>query len=116
MKANGQTNSIMPIMNVLGYVPYVIVAIWGAYMAIVPVTNLGLAVTGTMAFGMITSFLTLTGNFINPISQIANQFNSIIIVLAGTERIFVFMEEYPPEVDDGYVTLVNESEEHGKII
>lgn len=47
---------------------YVIVAIWGAYMAIVPVTNLGLAVTGTMAFGMITSFLTLTGNFINPIS------------------------------------------------
>ena len=53
MKANGQTNSIMPIMNVLGYVPYVIVAIWGAYMAIVPVTNLGLAVTGTMAFGMI---------------------------------------------------------------
>ena len=56
MKANGQTNSIMPIMNVLGYVPYVIVAIWGAYMAIVPVTNLGLAVTGTMAFGMITSF------------------------------------------------------------
>ena len=41
MKANGQTNSIMPIMNVLGYVPYVIVAIWGAYMAIVPVTNLG---------------------------------------------------------------------------
>lgn len=68
MKANGQTNSIMPIMNFLGYVPYVIVAIWGAYMAIVPVTNLGLAVTGTMAFGMITSFLTLTGNFINPIS------------------------------------------------
>lgn len=116
MKANGQTNSIMLIMNVLGYVPYVIVAIWGAYMAIVPVTNLGLAVTGTMAFGMITSFLTLTGNFINPISQIANQFNSIIIVLAGTERIFVFMEEYPPEVDDGYVTLVNESEENGKII
>ena len=44
MKANGQTNSIMPIMNVLGYVPYVIVAIWGAYMPIVPVTNLGLGV------------------------------------------------------------------------
>jgi ATP-binding cassette subfamily B protein len=55
---------------------------------------------------MIASFLTLAKSFTNPISQLANQFNSIITALAGASRIFKFMDE-KSETDDGYVTLVN---------
>lgn len=113
-KANTYANTMMPMMNALGYVQYVIIAIFGAYMAIAGVTNLGLFGTNTMTLGMIASFLTLSRNFTNPISQISNQFNSIITALAGASRIFAFMDE-EPETDEGYVTLVNAKEENGAI-
>jgi ATP-binding cassette subfamily B protein len=113
--ANGHSNSMMPMMNGLGYVQYVIIALIGAYMAIAGVTNLGLFGTNAMTLGMIASFLTLSRNITNPISQIANQFNSIITALAGASRIFAFMDE-EPEVDNGYVTLVNAKEEAGQIV
>ena len=112
--ANGYANSMMPMMNALGYVQYVIIAILGAYMAISGITNLGLTGTGTLTLGMIASFLTLSRNFTNPVSQISNQFNSIVTALAGAARIFTFMDE-EPETDDGYVTLVNAKEENGVI-
>lgn len=112
--ANGYAHSMMPMMNALGYVQYVIIAILGAYMAIAGVTNLGLNGTGTLTLGMIASFLTLSRNFTNPVSQISNQFNSIVTALAGASRIFAFMDE-EPETDDGYVTLVNAKEENGRI-
>ena len=114
-KANGHANAMMPMMNALGYVQYVIIAVLGAYMAITGVTNLGIFGTKTMTLGMIASFLTLSRNFTNPISQISNQFNSIVTALAGASRIFAFMDE-KPETDDGYVTLVNAKEENGQII
>lgn len=104
--ANGNANAIMPMMNALGYVQYVVVAILGAWMAISGVTNLGLTGANAMTLGAIASFLTLTRNFINPISQISNQFNSIVTALAGASRIFAFMDQ-EPEDDEGYVTLVN---------
>ncbi|MGN1159225.1 MAG: ABC transporter ATP-binding protein [Lachnospiraceae bacterium] len=110
--ANGHANSMMPMMNALGYVQYVIIAILGAYMAIAGTTNLGLTGTGTLTLGMIASFLTLSRNFTNPVSQISNQFNSIVTALAGASRIFAFMDE-EPETDEGYVTLVNVREENG---
>lgn len=113
--ANGYANSMMPMMNALGYVQYVIIAILGAYMAISGVTNLGLTGTGTLTLGMIASFLTLSRNFTNPVSQISNQFNSIVTALAGASRIFAFMDE-EAEIDNGYVTLVNAREENNKII
>ena len=112
--ANGSSNAMMPMMNALGYVLYVIIAIVGAYMAIFKVSNLGLFGINTITLGMIASFLTLSRSFINPISQIANQFNSIITALAGAGRIFAFMDE-EAETDNGYVTLVNASEENGVI-
>lgn len=112
--ASGYANSMMPMMNALGYVQYVIIAILGAYMAITGVTNLGLTGTGTLTLGMIASFLTLSRNFTNPVSQISNQFNSIVTALAGASRIFAFMDE-APETDEGYVTLVNAEEENGMI-
>lgn len=110
--ANGYANSMMPMMNALGYVQYVIIAVLGGYMAIEGITNLGLTGTGTLTLGMIASFLTLSRSLTNPVSQISNQFNSIVTALAGTSRIFAFMDE-EPETDDGYVTLVNAKEENG---
>ena len=110
--ANGYANSMMPMMNALGYVQYVIIAVLGRYMAIEGITNLGLTGTGTLTLGMIASFLTLSRSLTNPVSQISNQFNSIVTALAGASRIFAFMDE-EPETDDGYVTLVNAKEENG---
>ena len=110
--ANGRANSMMPMMNGLGYATYVLIAILGSYMAIAGVPNLGFSGTETITVGVIASFLTLSRNFVNPISQMANQFNSIIMALAGAERIFDFMDELP-ETDKGYVTLVNAREENG---
>ena len=112
--ANGYANSMMPMMNALGYVQYVIIAILGGFMAIHGVTNLGLTGTGTLTLGMIASFLTLSRSLTNPVSQISNQFNSIVTALAGASRIFAFMAE-EAEADEGYVTLVNAKEENGVI-
>lgn len=113
-KANGYANSMMPMMNALGYVQYVIIAILGAFMAISGVANLGLAGIGTLTLGMIASFLTLSRSFTNSVSQISNQFNSIVTALAGASRIFAFMDE-EAETDEGYVTLVNAGEEKGEV-
>ena len=83
-------------------------------MAISSFTNIGLQGTGTMTLGAIASFLTLSRNFNNPVSQISNQFNSIVTALAGASRIFAFMDEQT-EKDEGYVTLVNAEEENGEL-
>ncbi len=112
--ANGYAHSMMPMMNALGYVQYIIIALLGAYMAIAGVTNIGLTGVGTLSLGMIASFLTLSRSFTGPVSQISNQFNSIVTALAGASRIFAFMDE-EPETDEGYVTLVNAKEENGVI-
>lgn len=106
-KANGKSNSMMPIMNVMGYGLYVVIAVIGGYMAINGLTNYGLiSGRGILTLGTIASFLTLTRSFINPLSQISAQLNSMITALAGADRIFRFMDEQT-ETDEGYVTLVN---------
>lgn len=112
--ASGYSNSMMPMMNALGYVQYVIIAILGAYMAINGVTNVGLSGVGTLTLGAIASFLTLSRSFTNPVSQISNQFNSIVTALAGASRIFAFMDE-ELETDEGYVSLVNAEEINGEL-
>lgn len=113
-KAHAYANTMMPMMNALGYIQYVLLAVIGAYMAILGAPNLGLTGKGVLTLGMIASFLTLSRNFTNPISQISNQFNAIVTALAGAKRIFAFMDE-APEADDGYVTLVNAREENGAL-
>lgn len=110
--ANGYANAMMPMMNALGYVQYVIIAIVGAWLAITKATNLTIFGTNTLTLGMIASFLTLSRNFTNPVAQLANQFNSIVTALAGAGRIFSLIDE-KPETDGGYVTLVNAKEENG---
>ena len=96
--ANTYINILMPIMNNLGNIQYVLIAIVGGLLAINGVS----AVT----VGVIASFLQLSKNFTRPISEISNQFNSVIMALAGAERIFDLMDE-ASEADNGYVTLVN---------
>ncbi len=110
--ANGYANAMMPMMNALGYVQYVIIAIVGAWMAISKAENLTILGVNTITLGTIASFLTLSRNFTNPIAQLSNQFNSIIMALAGASRIFKLMDE-EPETDDGYVTLVYAVQEDG---
>ncbi len=112
--ANGYANAMMPMMNALGYVQYVIIAIVGAWMAISGAGNLTVLGVNTITLGTIASFLTLSRNFTNPIAQLSNQFNSIIMALAGAYRIFRLMDE-EPEADDGYVTLVYADEEDGML-
>lgn len=112
--ANGYANVMMPMMNALGYVQYVIIAIVGAWMAISGAGNLTILGVNTITLGTIASFLTLSRNFTNPIAQLSNQFNSIIMALAGASRIFKLMDE-EPETDNGYVTLVYAEEKDGML-
>ena len=96
--ANSFANILMPIMGNLGNLQYVLLATIGGTMA--------LGSVGGMTIGTIASFLQLSRSFMNPISQISNQLNMVVMALAGAERIFRLMDE-EPEVDEGYVTLVN---------
>ena len=114
-RANGGANKMMPMMNALGYVQYIILAIIGAYMAIAQSPNLALPGENILTLGAVVSFLTLSRSITNPLSQISNQFNSIVTALAGASRIFAFMDE-PPESDNGCVTLVSAKEENGRLV
>ena len=104
--ANTYANILMPIMNNMGYVLYVLLAVVGAALAIGGATNLSLRGVNVLTLGMIASFLTLSRSFINPISQVSMQMNSVVMALAGATRIFALMDEQPEE-DEGYVHLVN---------
>ena len=105
--ANSFANILMPIMGNLGNLQYVLLATIGGTMA--------LGGAGGMTFGTIASFLQLSRSFMNPISQISNQLNMVVMALAGAERIFKLMDE-EPEVDEGYVTLVNAKyDENGEL-
>ena len=105
--ANSFANILMPIMGNLGNLQYVLLATIGGTMAI--------GGAGGMTVGTIASFLQLSRSFMNPISQISNQLNMVVMALAGAERIFKLMDE-EPEVDEGYVTLVNAKyDENGEL-
>ena len=96
--ANSYANIMGPIMNNLGHLQYVLIAVAGGALA--------LGGVGGLTLGGIAAFLQLSRSFTMPISQISQQFNTIVMALAGAERIFDVMDE-APEVDEGYVTLVN---------
>ena len=106
-EANKFANILMPIMNNLGNLQYVLLAIFGGILAI---NNIG-----GLTLGGIAAFLQLSKSFTMPISQVSQQFNAIVMALAGAERIFNLMDE-KAEVDDGYVTLVNAKYEDGQLV
>ncbi len=93
------SNMMGPVNNNLGYIQYAILAVVGGVIAV----STGEEV---ISIGTLMTFMLLSRSFNQPISQVSNQLNSIVMALAGAERIFELMDE-EPEVDDGYVTLVN---------
>ena len=105
-QANKYANILMPMLNNLGNLEYVLVAIIGGFIAI--------NWNGLLSVGAIASFLQLTKSFNQPVMQISNQLNSIVMALAGANRIFELMDTKPEE-DQGYVTLVNAKKVDGKI-
>ncbi len=106
-KANTFASILMPIMNNLSYIHYALTAIIGATLTILTgQREMGIFVLG---LGALVSFLQYTRSFAQPITQVSQQFNVILNALAGAERIFALLDE-KPEVDDGYVTLVNVKE------
>lgn len=114
-EANKYVNILMPIMHNLGYLLYVVLALFGGIMAIAGTTNFSIFGTGVISLGMIASFLQLSRNFINPIAQISQQINSIVMALAGAERIFNLMDQ-ESEKDHGEVHLVNVMSVEGKLV
>lgn len=114
-EANKFANILMPIMNNLGYILYVLIAVVGGALGIAKVTNISLNGVNVLTVGMIASFLQLSRNFVMPIGQVSQQFNAIIMALAGAERIFNLLDE-KSETDEGYVTLVNAKREDGVLV
>ena len=105
--ANKYANILMPIMGNLGYINYVLIAVFGSYLAIHNFAGFTL--------GCIASFLQLTRTFSQTVNQISQQLNFVVMALAGAERIFKLLDE-EVETDEGYVTLVNaEIDEEGNI-
>ena len=115
-EANRFANILGPINNNMGHILYVILAVIGAGLSLSGVTNVSLSgAGGAITLGMIASFLTLSRSFVMPISQVSQQLSSVIMALAGAERIFRLMDE-PSETDEGYVTLVNaKRDENGQL-
>ena len=113
--ANTYANILMPIMGNMGNILYVLLAIVGGSLAIAGVTNISLTGAGVMTLGTIASFLTMSRSFINPIAQVSQQLNAVIMALAGATRIFELLDEEPEE-DHGYVTLVNAKRENGELV
>ena len=106
-KANKYANVLMPALNNLGNLEYALVAMIGGYLAI--------SGNSALTLGGIASFLQLSRNFNQPIMQVSQQLNLVIMALAGAERIFELMDQEPEE-DNGNVTLVNANiDENGNI-
>ena len=105
-KANKYANILMPIMQNLGNLQYVFIAIVGGLLAV----N---GIAGT-TLGVIAAFLNLSKSFTQPLGQCSQQLNAVIMALAGAQRIFTLMDE-EPEQDEGYVTLVNSQIVDGKL-
>lgn len=108
-KANSYSNILMPILNNLGNLVYVIVAVVGAVLALSGINS-------SITVGTIVSFITLTKGLTQPLSQISTEYNNVIMSLAGAKRIFELMDNKPEE-DNGTVTLVNAiKSDDGKLI
>jgi ATP-binding cassette subfamily B protein len=106
-RANYLVNIVGPVNAQLGNVSYVVCAIVGGALALSGISGLTL--------GSLASFLTFNKSFNMPINQVSQQFNSIVMAMAGAERIFQMMDE-PSETDEGYVRLVNVKEENGQFV
>lgn len=107
--ANRYANMLMPILNNIGNVLYVVVALVGGIMLISGMPNV--SVSGlAFSISITVPFLNMTKQFAGNISQVSNQVNAVVMGLAGAQRLFELIDQQP-ESDDGYVTLVNAKED-----
>ena len=112
--ANIFANILMPIMGNIGNILYVLMAFIGGILIIANAPNLSFS-GQAISVAVVVPFLNMTRQFTMSISQVSQQINSVVMAMAGTERIFELMDE-KPETDDGYVTLVNANiDENGNI-
>lgn len=110
-RANKYANILIPILNNIGNVLYVVVAVVGGIFMLFNTPNIsfsGLAIS----ISIVVPFLNMTKQFVGAINQVSNQVNAVVMGIAGAERIFNLMDQQP-EHDEGYVTLVNVREENG---
>ena len=106
-RANTFANMMGPVIGNIGNLPFVLTAVLGGFLSVMGI--------GGITLGVMASYLQFTKSFTQPFMSIAQQFNSIIMALAGAERIFRLMDE-EPELDEGYVTLVNaKKDENGNL-
>ena len=113
-KANRYANMLGPILNNIGNVLYVVIAFVGGVLLLFQVQNLSISGLA-LSISVVVPFLNMTKQFAGNIGQVSHQVNSVVMGLAGANRLFELIDE-KPEVDDGYVTLVNAEEKDGKIV
>ena len=124
--ANRFANILMPIMGNIGNILYVLVAFVGGMLIISSVPNASLqllfakltgdeTVSALVNISVVVPFLNASKQFTNNVSQVSQQINAIVMAMAGAGRVFELLDN-EPEIDDGYVTLVNASEENGEIV
>ncbi len=116
-RANRYANMLMPILGNIGHVLYVIVATVGGVFILKDVSNMSVGVlvgayVSTFGIALVVAFLQMTRQFCNNINQVSNQINSVVMGVAGARRVFDLIDQ-KPEVDEGYVTLVNAKEVDG---
>ena len=124
--ANRFANILMPIMGNIGNILYVLVAFVGGMLIISSVPNASLqllfakltgdeTVSALVNISVVVPFLNASKQFTNNVSQVSQQINAIVMAMAGAGRVFELLDN-EPEIDDGYVTLVNAREEKGEIV
>lgn len=112
-KANTYANMLGPILNNIGNVLYVIIAMCGGLLLLLKVPNISFSGL-PLSISIIVPFLNMTKQFAGNVNMVSNQVNAIVMGLAGAERIFDLIDQKPEE-DEGYVTLVNVTEENGEL-
>lgn len=113
-KANTFANILMPVLQNMGNILYVLIALIGGVLLYLKTPNVSLSGMA-LNISIVVPFLNMTKQFTGQIGQISQQFNSVVMGLAGASRIFGLLDE-EPEFDEGYVTLVNAKEENGELV
>ncbi len=113
-KANTFANILMPVLQNMGNILYVLIALIGGVLLYLKTPNVSLSGMA-LNISIVVPFLNMTKQFTGQIGQISQQINSVVMGLAGASRIFGLLDE-EPEFDEGYVTLVNAKEENGKLV
>lgn len=113
-KANTFANILMPVLQNMGNILYVLIALTGGVLLYLKTPNVSLSGMA-LNISIVVPFLNMTKQFTGQIGQISQQINSVVMGLAGASRIFGLLDE-DPEFDEGYVTLVNAKEENGELV